>query len=66
MQLNGDPEGIQALRTLHDKDKAYLKFLVGEALTNVDLTARFKTEDGRHYQVKFDPKTGNLVVVSAA
>ena len=41
MDLRGDPEGIQALKAVAAADKAYLKFLLTEAQSNSDLSARF-------------------------
>lgn len=62
MKLEGDPEGIAALKALREKDKNYLKFLVGEARTNTDLRTTFKTEDGRTFVLRVDVASGNLVV----
>lgn len=62
MKLEGDEAGIAALKAMHEKNKDYLKFLVGEARTNTDLKAPFKAEDGTAYMLRVDPKTGNLIV----
>ena len=65
MKLEGDQEGIAVLKAMHEKDKSYLKFLVGEARTNTDHKAPFKAEDGTRYMLRVDPRTGDLVVERA-
>lgn len=62
MKLEGDEEGIAALRAMHEKDHTYLKFLIGEARTNTDHRAPFKSEDGTAFVLRVDGKTGNLIV----
>ncbi|MGF1467889.1 MAG: hypothetical protein ACFCGT_17350 [Sandaracinaceae bacterium] len=62
MKLEGDEQGISALKALHEKDKTYLKFLVGEARTNTDLRTTFKDEGGTQWVLRVDPASGNLVV----
>lgn len=62
VKLEGDEEGIATLKAMHAKDKTYLKFLVGEAKTNTDHRATFKSDDGRPFVLRVDVKTGNLVV----
>ena len=62
MELTGDPDGIAALKAKHAKDKGYIKFLVTEARSNVDQSATFTGEDGKHWRLKFDAATGNLDV----
>lgn len=64
MEFVGDPEGIAALKALHARDKAYLKFLIGEARSNADFTARF-SDAGKKWFIKFDPRTGKLEVSAA-
>ena len=66
MKLEGDEEGIAVLKAMHQKDKTYLKFLVGEAKTNTDLKTTFKAEDGRVFVLRVDVQTGNLVVEPSA
>ncbi|HEY8428847.1 MAG TPA: hypothetical protein VIL20_10750 [Sandaracinaceae bacterium] len=66
MKLEGDADGIAALKAMHAKDKDYLKMLVGEARTNTDLKATFRSEDGRRFVLRVDPASGNLVVEPAA
>jgi hypothetical protein len=65
VKLEGDADGIAALKAMHAKDKDYVKMLVGEARTNTDLKAPFKAEDGRRFVLRLDPMTGNLRVESA-
>lgn len=62
MKLEGDEDGIAILKAMHEKDKDYLKMLVGEARTNTDLKATFKSDDGRRFVLRVDPQSGNLVV----
>ena len=62
VKLEGDEEGIAALKALHAKDKGALKFLIGEAKTNTDLKTTFRAEDGRVFVLRVDVQTGNLVL----
>lgn len=62
MEFAGDPEGIAALKALYGRDKPYVKFLLGEARSNTDYTARFTAEDGRKWAVVFDPRSGNVTL----
>ena len=66
VKLEGDKEGIDVLKALSAKSPEGLKMLIGEARTNGDHTAYFKSEDGsRRYALKFVPVTGALVVEPA-
>ena len=65
MDLRGDPEGIQALKAVAAADKAYLKFLLTEAQSNSDLSARFTAKDGSQWIVKVDPREGHIDVQRA-
>ncbi len=65
MDLRGDPEGISALKALHAEDKSYLKFLLNEANSNADLTARFTAKDGSQWTVRVDPRAGHIDVQRA-
>jgi hypothetical protein len=65
MKLTGDPEGIAVLKQLHQADKEYLKFLVGEAKSNTDLRAPFKSKEGKKYILKLDLASGDLEVLVA-
>lgn len=65
MKLDGDQDGIAVLKAMHAKDKDYLKMLVGEARTNTDLKATFKSDDGRRFVLRVDVATGNLLVEPA-
>lgn len=62
MELTGDAEGLAALKALHQQDKSYLKFLIGEARSNTDFTAPFTAPDGKKWKLVFDPRTGALTV----
>ena len=62
MQLRGDPGGIAHLKAMHQENKEYVKFLVGEARSNTDLTAPFVDKEGTKYVLRVDPGTGSLVV----
>ena len=66
MKLTGDEAGIAALKAMHQQDKTYLKFLVGEAKTNTDLKTTFKTPDGRAFVLAVDVASGDLVVTPKA
>jgi hypothetical protein len=65
MELLGDAGGIEALKSIKEKNRDYLKFLLGEIRTNTDLKTVFKAEDGKQYSVQLDPKSGNLTVAVA-
>ena len=62
MRLNGDADGIAQLKLLHEADKEYLKFLVGEAKSSSDSKAHFKAKDGRRFVLRLDLATGDLDV----
>ncbi|HVO32065.1 MAG TPA: hypothetical protein VMV18_15080 [bacterium] len=65
MDLRGDPEGIAALKALHEADKNYLKFLLQEAQSNFDRSAKFTAKDGSHWMVVVDPRGGHVEVKRA-
>lgn len=65
VKLEGDQDGIAALKAMHAKNKDYLKMLVGEARTNTDLQATFKSDDGRRFVLRVDAQSGNLRVAPA-
>ena len=58
----GDPDGIAALKALFARDKPYVKFLLNEAKSNTDFTARFSDEAGKKWAVVFDPRTSGLTL----
>lgn len=62
MEFIGDPDGIAALKALFAKDKSYVKFLLNEAKTNTDYTARFSGADDRKWAVVFDPHSPKLTL----
>ncbi len=62
MKLTGNEDGIAQLRAMHEADKEYLKFLVGEAKSSSDLKAHFKTKEGKRFTLRLDLATGDLDV----
>ena len=62
MELIGNPEGIAALKAIKEKNRDYLKFLLGEIRSNTDLKTVFKAEDGHRYSVTLDAKAQTLTV----
>ena len=54
MKLVGDPAGIAALKALGTKDRGAVKFLLEEARSNTDRTARFTAADGTVYALRAD------------
>jgi len=62
MKLSGDPEGINALKSLKERDPQYLKFLLKEATTNTDLKSYYKTPEGTKYEIKFNPKDFEFII----
>ena len=65
MELKGDPKGIEALKEKHAEDKNFVKFLLNEARSNADRTARFTAKDGSKWQVVDDPRSGTIEVSPA-
>lgn len=65
MKLIGDAEGLAVLKALHEQDKEYLKFLVGEAKSSADLKATFKSKEGKRFSLRLDLATGDLDVQPA-
>ena len=65
VELLGDPNGIQALKAIKEKNRDYLKFLLGEIRSNTDLKTTFKADDGARYSVTLDPKAKTLTVAVA-
>lgn len=65
VELAGDPGGILALKQIKEKNRDYLKFLLGEIRSNTDLRTTFKSEDGNKYSVALDPKANTLTVTRA-
>ena len=47
MELTGDPAGVAALKEMHAADKGFVKFILNEARSNFDFTARFTAKDGK-------------------
>ena len=66
MKLVGDPVGIAALKALVGDHRDYLKFLITEAQSNTNHTARFKAEDGTHWDLVVHPESGDLEVKAIA
>jgi len=63
MKLSGDPEGIQILKDMMQNRIEYLKYLITEAKTNFDHSARFKNQDGtKKYKLVYNPQTGEFEV----
>lgn len=62
VELTGDQAGIAALKALKDKNREYLKFLLGEIRSNTDLKTTFKADDGQAYVVTLEPKSNVLTV----
>ncbi len=62
MKLEGDEDGIAALKAMHQESPSALKFLVGEAKSNTDMRTTFRAPGGRLFELKVDVRTGNLVV----
>ena len=62
MELIGNAAGIAALKAIKEKNRDYLKFLLGEIRSNTDLKTSFKAEDGARYSVTLDAKAQTLTV----
>jgi hypothetical protein len=61
-KISGDENGIAALKELVKANPGYMRFLIGEARTNVDHTAPFTAKDGTKYLLKLDLATGAMKV----
>jgi hypothetical protein len=66
VELAGDEIGIAALKSMHAKNKEYLKFLLGEIRSNTDLRASFSAEDGQAFTITLEPKSGKLQIAKKA
>jgi len=62
MKLVGDPDGVNALKQLVGEHRDYLKFLITEAQSNTDHSAKFKGADGSHWLLVVHPESGDLEV----
>lgn len=62
MKLEGDEDGVRALKALAAQDKNQIKFLIQEAKTNTDRRTTFKGLDGSSWVLRIDIVTGDLVV----
>ncbi len=51
MKLEGDPDGIAALKAMHEQDKEGVKFLLKDAQTSTDHSAYFR-RDGRKWAIR--------------
>jgi hypothetical protein len=63
-QIDGDPEGVQALKALASENRDYLKFLLTEAKTSIDHTVAFSSKAGVKYVLKVHAE-GKMEVVRA-
>jgi hypothetical protein len=61
-KLSGDEKGIEALKELAKGNPDYIRFLIGEAKSNVDHAAPFTAKDGSKYLLKLELQTGKLEV----
>ncbi|HTE55782.1 MAG TPA: hypothetical protein VK698_33235 [Kofleriaceae bacterium] len=66
MRLVGDAEGIAALRKMVDSNREYLKFLLAEAGSSIDHTAKFRDPDGVRWQLVHNLVSGEIEVRRAA
>jgi len=62
VELIGNAAGIAALKAIKEKNRDYLKFLLGEIRSNTDLKTVFKADDGARYSVTLDQKAQTLTV----
>ncbi len=62
VELAGDEAGIAALKSLRDKNKEYLKFLLAEIRSNTDMRATFTAENGQAFTITLEPKSGTLQI----
>lgn len=58
----GDPEGIEAIKTIAKERREYFVFLINEAKSNTDHTAVFTGADGRKYQLTINLAADQLEV----
>ena len=63
MKLVGDPDGIQELKKMQSERKDYLKYIITEAKTNMDLSTAFSGSDGEtKYKLVYDRMAQELRV----
>jgi|RhiMetdeSRZDD1v2_1073273.scaffolds.fasta_scaffold1777085_2 hypothetical protein len=65
MKLSGDPEGIAALRALHEREPTAVKVLIEDVSTTTDNATTFRDDDGNRWRMSLDPKTGELYIERA-
>jgi hypothetical protein len=65
MKLNGDPQGIAALKAMHQRDPESVKFIIQDATTTTDMASVFRDDDGVRWRLTMDPKSGELSIERA-
>lgn len=60
VKLSGDPEAIEALKTMHQKNPGFVKAVLDDARSTTDHATSFRSEAGIRYRVTLDPRTGDL------
>lgn len=66
MKLNGDAEGIVALKAMHQKNAGFMKALLDDARSTTDHTTYFRDDEGRRRTLHLDPASGDLTVQEGA
>jgi hypothetical protein len=65
MALGGDPQGIAALKAMHQKNQGFVKAVLEDARSTTDNISFFRGDDGVRYKVTLDPASGDLDIQPA-
>ena len=65
MKLEGDPDGIAALKAMHQKNTGFVKALLEDARSTTDHATTFRDDQGYRYRLTLDPQTGVLTIEEA-
>jgi hypothetical protein len=65
VKIEGNPEGIDALKAMHGKNPGFMRSLLEDARSTTDHATTFRDEQGRRWQLRLDPNDGKLTVEKA-
>ncbi|MEZ4446572.1 MAG: hypothetical protein R3B72_46265 [Polyangiaceae bacterium] len=65
MKLEGNEQGIDALKALHKKNPGFVRALLDDVKSTTDNTTYFRDEQGNRYSLSLDPHSGALVLDTA-
>lgn len=65
MKIEGNQEGIAALKAMHGKNPGFMRSLLEDAKSTTDHQTFFRDEDGNRWMLRLDPNDGTLTVAPA-